>query len=201
MPPQPALCNMDAPAKPALLGLLPWRLGRSQQDLCEAGQETTRLFEVHQSPVWRYLRSFGLTTQDCDEVVQETFFSLFLHLRAGKPRDNLTGWIFRVAHNQGLKCRGRNSAERLAVLDPLWAAQFPDPDAGAEQRLLLGERYKRLRAVVQALDEQERQCLFLRAEGLRYREIAGTLGVSVGTVASLLTRALDRLRRAGGALD
>jgi RNA polymerase sigma-70 factor (ECF subfamily) len=53
--------------------------------------------------------------------------------------------------------------------------------------------------VVLALTEQERQCLFLRAEGLRYRQIAEILGVSVGTVSILLARSLDKLKRAGGA--
>jgi RNA polymerase sigma-70 factor (ECF subfamily) len=51
----------------------------------------------------------------------------------------------------------------------------------------------RLLAVVRALPERDRQCLFLRAEGLRYREIAEALGMSLGAVAASLSRSLGKL--------
>jgi RNA polymerase sigma-70 factor (ECF subfamily) len=79
------------------------------------------------------------------------------------------------------------------------ATDFADSYPDAEERILRGERFQRLRAVVMALGDQERQCLFLRAEGLRYREIAEALGVSVATVSSLLARSLEKLKRADGA--
>jgi RNA polymerase sigma-70 factor (ECF subfamily) len=54
-----------------------------------------------------------------------------------------------------------------------------------------------LLAVLHALPEQERHCISLRAEGLRYREIAGILGMSLGAVSNSLGRSLARLSRAG----
>jgi len=50
-------------------------------------------------------------------------------------------------------------------------------------------------AVVEALPEQDRRCLFLRAEGLRYREIAEILDMSLGGVSLSLARSLARLAR------
>ena len=49
--------------------------------------------------------------------------------------------------------------------------------------------------VVGALPEQDRRCLFLRAEGLRYREIAETLDMSLGAVSISLARSLARIAR------
>jgi RNA polymerase sigma-70 factor, ECF subfamily len=188
---------MDTPAKPALaLPLLAWPREESPAALCPSGQEASRLFDIHHKPVFRYVQSFGLATADCEEIVQETFFSLFLHLRKDRPRDNLGGWIFRVAHNLALKCRLRHPATRLVPLEVGGTDLHADPGPGIEQQLLHNERFERLQSVVSALGEQERQCLFLRAEGLRYREIAGVLGVSVGTVSNLLARALAKLRTA-----
>jgi RNA polymerase sigma-70 factor (ECF subfamily) len=68
-----------------------------------------------------------------------------------------------------------------------------DPAANPEQQLVDDRRTRRLRAVVLALPERDRQCLFLRAEGLRYREIAKILDVSLGAVAKSLTRTMTRL--------
>jgi RNA polymerase sigma-70 factor (ECF subfamily) len=55
----------------------------------------------------RYLSSFGVSVPDGEELIQESFLSLFKHLRAGKPRENLRGWLFRVTHNLALKERYR----------------------------------------------------------------------------------------------
>jgi RNA polymerase sigma-70 factor (ECF subfamily) len=45
------------------------------------------------------------------------------------------------------------------------------------------------------LPEQDRRCLSLRAEGLRYREIAEVLDMSLGAVSIALTRSLARIAR------
>ena len=58
------------------------------------------------------------------------------------------------------------------------------------------EDRRRLLAVVKALPEQDRRCLALRAEGLRYRQIAEVLGMSLGGVANSLERSLERITRA-----
>jgi RNA polymerase sigma-70 factor (ECF subfamily) len=45
------------------------------------------------------------------------------------------------------------------------------------------------------LPETERCCLYLRAEGLRYRQIAEVLEISLGGVSEMLGRTLARLSR------
>jgi RNA polymerase sigma-70 factor (ECF subfamily) len=72
----------------------------------------------------------------------------------------------------------------------------PDPKLNPEEQLLASQRQGRLLAVVAALPEQDRLCFNLRAEGLRYREIAEVLGISLGSVSISLTRTLQRLMRA-----
>jgi RNA polymerase sigma-70 factor (ECF subfamily) len=51
-------------------------------------------------------------------------------------------------------------------------------------------------SVVRAMPEQSRWCLYLRAEGLRYREIAEVLDISVGSVSLYLERSLAHIARA-----
>jgi RNA polymerase sigma-70 factor (ECF subfamily) len=136
---------------------------------------------------------------DAEEVTQEVFLSLFQHLRLGRPRNNLRGWIFRVAHNLALK--QRYSSHKLytsADPDGLAAEMQSDPSPGPEEQLLSSQRQHRLLAVVDALSEMDRSCLRLRAEGLRYREIASVLGISLGSVSASLSRSLTRLTHADG---
>ncbi|MBV8818233.1 MAG: hypothetical protein JO022_07730, partial [Acidobacteriaceae bacterium] len=75
-------------------------------------REVIEMFEQFRDRILRYLLAMGLGVQDGEEVVQEVFLALFQHLRMGKSRRNLRAWVFRVAHNLGLKQRCRNHRER-----------------------------------------------------------------------------------------
>ncbi len=153
-------------------------------------QEVALLFEQFRRPLFRYLLTFGLTIPDGEEVIQEVFLALFKHLRSGKPRTNLKGWIFRVGHNQALKLRQREYTNEL-VLDEVLAASCPNP----EQQAVNKQMQERLSAVVRALPQLDRACLSLRAEGFRYRDIAAICSISLGSVAQSLERSLGKLSR------
>jgi RNA polymerase sigma-70 factor (ECF subfamily) len=160
------------------------------------------LFEELRTPVYRYVLSLGLSPHDADEVAQETFLRLHRHLLSGQglsdtvPADDgpLRGWVFRVAQNLAHDQRRRAIPRAAQSLEDSAAArQAVDQRDGPEQRLLTDERAARLQAAMQALPARQQQCLRLRAEGLRYREIAEVLQVGVSTVADLIHQALSRL--------
>src|SRR5580658_11117878 len=73
--------------------------------------DVVALFDELRDPLLRYLSGFGLALPDGEEVLQEVFLALFQHLDRGKSRDNLRGWLFRVAHNLALKRRYRTRRE------------------------------------------------------------------------------------------
>jgi len=161
-------------------------------------EEVVALFDQFRNPLLRYLASFGLALADGEEVLQEVFLSLFQHLDRGKSRDNLRGWLFRVAHNLALKRRWRARRD-LESRAPAGAEDLAiDPQPNPEDRAAGRQARARLLAVVGALPEQDRRCLFLRAEGLRYREIAGILDMSLGAVSLSLSRSLARMARSAG---
>jgi Sigma-70, region 4 len=70
-----------------------------------------------------------------------------------------------------------------------------DPAPNPEDQLATDQTKRRLMAILQALPEQNRSCLYLRAEGLRYREIAEVLNMSLGSVSLCLERSLARIAR------
>jgi len=161
--------------------------------------EVVELFEELRERLLRYLLVLGLSVHDGEEIIQESFLLLFLHLRRGKSRQNLRGWVFKVARNLALKQRTANQVRQRRMVD--WDESFPehvDRNPNPEEQLRGRQRQERLLAVVRALPEQDKSCLSMRAEGLRYREIAEALGISLGSVAASLARSLARLGRADG---
>ena len=169
-------------------------------DLAQSGgveENVLRLFDQFRHRLLRYVLALGLPVEEGEEVVQEVFLSLFRHLQQGRPAHNLAGWLFRVAHNLGLKRRSANQKLRGVIVPDVDAATEPrDTGPSPEQNIIRHQRHQRLLAVVRALPEQDQLCLRLRAEGLRYREIAQTLGISLGSVSNSLMRSLARLARA-----
>jgi RNA polymerase sigma-70 factor (ECF subfamily) len=161
--------------------------------------EVMRLFEQFRNPLLRYALSFGIPVHDAEEITQEVFLSLFRHLQLGKSRKNLRGWIFCVAHNHALKQRYANQRSRdRTASDWMVAERQVDPSPSPEEQISSTQRQRRLLAVVDALPNDDQSCLRLRAEGLRYREIAAVLNMSLGAVSISLTRSLARLMRADG---
>jgi RNA polymerase sigma-70 factor, ECF subfamily len=163
-------------------------------------EEVVTLFDESRSGLLRYLFSFGLHAHDAEEVVQEAFLLLFLHLQRGNSRENLRGWIFRVARNLALKLQKENHTRlrRIATIEQETRGREFSNDANPEDEVWIRQRQLRLLAVVKALPGQDRDCLLLRAEGLRYREIASALGISLGSVAASMARTIARLERADG---
>jgi RNA polymerase sigma-70 factor, ECF subfamily len=161
--------------------------------------EVVGLFDQFRDPVLRYVLSFGICVHDAEEISQEVFLALFRHLQLGRGRQNLRGWIFRVAHNLALKLRHANQRSRARTeCDWTLAEDQIDPSPNPEDQASAGQKQIRLLAILHALPKQDQCCLRLRAEGLRYREIASVVGISLGAVSLSLTRSLARLIDADG---
>jgi len=163
------------------------RAGSSLQD------QVARLFEEARDDVYRYLLTLGLYPARAQEAVQEVFLRLYATLRKGEEIQNPRAWVFRVAHNLGLKIRARQQAEEPfdAEVRSLYTSHADTP----ENELLERERMLRFHDAVEGLSEQQKRCLFLRMEGLRYPEIGAALGISASAVGEFLRRAMVRLKK------
>lgn len=152
-----------------------------------------QLFEESRDDVYRYLLTLGLHPPKAQEAVQEVFLRLYRSLKEGEDIQNPRGWVFRVAHNYGLKIRARQSNEE--PFDVGMEARLSTPVANAEHELIERERMVEFHRAVEGLSEQQRRCLFLRLEGMRYPEIGSILGISASAVSEFLRRAVQRLRK------
>jgi RNA polymerase sigma-70 factor (ECF subfamily) len=178
-------------SKPDSTLVLPAIIERESERPTEVEAEVLALFDECGRSLLRYVGSFGVSVHDTEDVVQDVFLSLFRHVQLGKPRTNLRGWLFSVAHNLALKQRMRT--RKRQANEELVVAQAGLSGTDPEERLATRERQEHLLRVFRALPVRDRRCLALRAEGLRYLEIAGTLGISLGAVAKSLARSMTRM--------
>lgn len=159
--------------------------------------ELLELFDGLRVALLRYLSSFPLSLDDSEDVVQDAFLSLYQQLECGRSIQRVRAWLFRTVHNLALKKRMRFQRGIASIDSALVPEHFvSDPARNPEEQLVFNRRRKRIQAVIEALPEQNRWCLYLRAEGLRYREIARVLNMSLGAVFNSLQQSLAHIARA-----
>jgi len=153
------------------------------------------LCERHSDEIYRYARSLLANQADAEDATQEVLLRLWRHLPRLNPF-NLRGWLF-----QTMRCycldqirRRSNRAAPLPLEDEMLEDQ-PDefavnPSLAADSSL----RLEQAREALLKLPENLRSVFVLyEVNGLRYREIATTLGIPLNTVKVYLSRARERL--------
>jgi RNA polymerase sigma-70 factor (ECF subfamily) len=190
------LARIDSPGNHSHELCLPSNVaGREGQRALKLETRLVQLFDELREPVFRYLIFLRIHPEEVEEIVQEIFLRLFEHLHAGGQEENLRGWVFRVAHNiVADQHRSRThfvfpNPEQWSDLNESRTDQSPNP----EEILLLKEKMVRVHGAFSQLTNRQQECLQLRFEGFRYREIAEILGISIPSVEGALQRAIDRL--------
>jgi RNA polymerase sigma-70 factor (ECF subfamily) len=170
---------------------VPWALPLSRFPTSD--REATILFRELRKPLLRYLVCLGLSSDEAQDVVQDAFLSLHRHLSAGGSQENIRSWLFRVAHNQARNRQMSYDRRFSAPLNDAAGVESALDKATPERVLLEKEKFERLGNAIRTLGNAERDCLLLRASGLRYREIGEVLGIPTSTVADIVERAVKKL--------
>ncbi len=161
-----------------------------------------QLVERYEQRVYNLARKMMRDPQDAEDVLQETFISVFRHLNDFQGDSSFSTWLYRVATNASLmKLRGRKELP-LSLDEPIESGgdealprEIVDWSITPEEALLSSETRAQMDAAVTALPETLRAVFVLRdVEGLSVQETADVLGISVPNVKTRLHRARLMLR-------
>lgn len=160
-------------------------------------QALETLVRRYEHRLFNYLARMAGNRTDADDLFQETFLRVYKHRQRYDRSARFRPWLYQIAtnlckdHHKYMRHRshipldsnpgeGASLSERIA--DPV-----PGPSAQAE----LSEVRDALESAVAALPEHQRSVFLMsRYEGLRYEEIAESLGIPVGTVKSRMSKAV-----------
>jgi RNA polymerase sigma-70 factor (ECF subfamily) len=158
--------------------------------------EIVELFEREAAGISRYARALGMDQGTADDALQEAFFRFFLCRSAGQQIRSPKGWLFRVVHNYVLDQYRAGSHNNVGIES---LANLPCAVSHSESDSHVSDLLRELPRI--GLSAREVECVRLRTEDLSYEEIAGVLGLQVGTVGALLARAHGKIRKAAGDRD
>ena len=174
------------------------------------------LVRRYERDLYGYLRRYLRDDTLADDVFQNTFLQVVSKVGQYDSSRPARPWLYAIAHHQAIDALRRAGRHALVSLDAgsadsggangegngesgslldLLQGRTPDPldhVQGEERRLLV-------RQSVDGLPDLLRQVVVLAYyQGWKYREIADSLGIPVGTVKSRLHAALLKLQEAWG---
>jgi RNA polymerase sigma-70 factor, ECF subfamily len=171
---------------------------------CTAGDELAcaQLVSDHQRMVYTLALHLLGDGQEAMDLSQEVFLRVFRTLSQFRGQSSLRTWIYRIVVNQASNrqrwWRRRHRSQQVGLEDHVaHHGEIVDSRmfAAPEQVLQQSETVDRVHAALAQLPFDQRAAIVLREiDGLSYEEIAGALGVAVGTVKSRLARARGSLR-------
>jgi RNA polymerase sigma-70 factor (ECF subfamily) len=169
-----------------------------------AGQQEafTMLYERHLSSVYNRVR-YRIPESDVEDVTQEVFITALRSLKSFKGDAQFSTWL-RTLTNRRVADFYRNKEVTETQSEPLRVEgenirteqlMVASKSSVSDDKIILRE------AMVQLPDHYQEILLLRFAEGLKFREIARTMGQSLEATKSLYRRAMDALRDIVGDLN
>ena len=156
-------------------------------------QSFEKLFHRYYSGLSGYAETLVGKKEVAEEVVQDVFYNIWKNREALKISKSWQSYLYRAAFNNSMmylrKMRREQPLNEGSSLDP--EVGTPDPS----QLMQLNEVSEVVSKTLKDLPEKTREIFRLnRQEGLKYREIADRLSISVKTVEANMGKALKALR-------
>jgi RNA polymerase sigma-70 factor (family 1) len=154
------------------------------------------LFFAFHRPLLQFSYSFVQSYEVAEEVVSDVFMAIWERRRQLEEIKNLRVYLYICTKNASLKSLLKQQKHISITLDDL-KVELESPHNNPEQLLLTAEMRNRIQ---QAVDHLPPRCKIIfkliKEDGLKYREVAEILNLSVKTVDNQLATALRKIGNA-----
>jgi len=152
------------------------------------------LIERWETPVFAFLERMLGSSEEAQEIAQETFFRMCSHADRYRPSGRFRSWLFRIAGNLARSKLRRRAVLRFVRFDT-GIHTVPTVDSMPDHSLEYNELREHVRNALSRISPRQRQALVLRHyHDMSYQEIADTMKTTVSAVESLLHRGMNALK-------
>jgi RNA polymerase sigma factor (sigma-70 family) len=151
-----------------------------------ASEMSALLYERYSEQIFRYCLTHLRSSAEAEEALQTTFLCAHRALRRGTTPRMEAAWLFSIARNVCIAARRAAAVrgEREIADDPRTLDESVSARRGQFDELV------GVKDVLVRMPESQRRAILLREwQGLSYREIAATLGLTQAAVETLIFRA------------
>jgi len=161
----------------------------------------SQIYSTYFTKMIRFSQAYVIAEEDAENIVQDIFLYLWEHPEVFKTIDNMDAFLFTLVKNRCLnflkhslyvneKKSSIQTVEELEMQMNLYSLQQFD-----ESFLTISDVENLINEVIDKLPERCKEIFILsRMEGLKYKEIAERLNISVNTVENQMSIALRKLK-------
>ena len=151
-----------------------------------------QLFDTYYSAMCFYLLNFTHDKMASEDIVQTVFVDFWNKREAIEIHTSVKSYLFTMAYNQFLMTL-RTQNKHATLLEELKyeALQFVDTPTEED----LERKSQRLNHIIKHLPQRCQEVLKLKMEGLKYKDIAESLGLSIKTVESQMRIAFIKIKK------
>ena len=149
-----------------------------------------------------YYFAYDLTGNhfDAQDLSQEVFMQIYNSLENYRGESQFSTWLYRITVNTWSNSKRRRNAKMRALLDTLedtnidiqQSKDLSSPEQQTDQSLM----YEHIQQATNRLSPKEKSVFVLRQfQDQKLEDIAEILNIKIGTVKSLLFRALKKMQK------
>ena len=152
------------------------------------------LFELHYRTICLYIVQFTNDIGASEDIVQNTFIKFWTKRSTIKITSSVRSYLFRSAYNHYLDIVRKEKRKSLLLVELKYQAlvsQIEEEDSTHKERI------NRVKEIVETLPDRCKEILLLsKSKGLKNRQIAEHLDISIKTVESQIRIAFQKIRKA-----
>ena len=155
-------------------------------------QSFERLFRSYYAPLCLFAHRFIDDPDDCEEVIQSFFLKIWEKRKGIDINTSVKSYLFGSVRN---RCLNYIKHQKIKQQYQSNVVQSTSNDDYSSNAFLEIDLIEKINQCIAALPERRREIFILsREQGLKYREIADNLGISIKTVETQMGHALKELR-------
>lgn len=152
-----------------------------------------RLYDLYRNDIYGYSISLLKNTDLAEENVQEVFLKFWLHRDTLDATKSVKSFLFTIARNQAFNLLNRAANESRLLESVFYESQSACADADYTIRQELCDNLQE-QAMEKLPAGRKKIFSMSRNEGKSYEEISLELGISVSTVKTQMSKALESMR-------
>lgn len=150
------------------------------------------LFKTWYAPLCLYAQSIVHDRDEVEEIVQSFFVKLWERKATLDINTSVKNYLFSAVKNH---CFNYIKHQKIKLKHQDYTLQHAEQPIDATDYCMETELMEKIEASIEALSPRRREIFLLsRNKGLKYREIAEELGISIKTVETQMGQALKELR-------
>lgn len=154
------------------------------------------LFRSSYSSLVRYAMTILKDNDTAEEIIQDLFYRLWKDREHLHITNSLNGYLFRSVFNRSLRYLEHQKVVQKHISDVTYTGAYDTPETPMET-IEYAELSDLVAGILEKLPQKCGKIFYMsRFEGLKYREIADKLSVSVKTVEACMGKALKEFRKA-----